>query len=56
MPKTARQEAAEMLTELLFRFYSAGQRHPRVTQGRRSTPMRSMCCICLLVRMTSGCL
>ncbi len=33
MPKTARQEAAEMLTELLFRFYSAGQRHPRVTQG-----------------------
>ncbi len=33
MPKTTRQEAAEMLTELLFRFYSAGQRHPRVTQG-----------------------
>lgn len=33
MDEAVRQETAEMLTELLFRFYSAGQRQPRVSAG-----------------------
>ncbi len=33
MERAIRQETAEMLTELLFRFYSAGQRQPRVSAG-----------------------